>query len=135
MRFALHAVVLLAVLASPSLALAASEDASGKSGGTWTGTYAGDANGTLVLTLTESAENKLTGSLRVTGDGGEDTAEFKALTLDAGKLTASFEIPGGGGDVSMEGTVEGDAMAGTWSQRNPHGGSASGTWKASRDPR
>jgi hypothetical protein len=134
MRFALHAVALLALLMIPSLAPAAPEDAAARFGGTWSGTYAGDAYGTLVLTLTPADDDKHTGSMRVTGDGGGYSAEFKTLTLEAGKMSATFDIPGGGGDVSLEGTFEGDTVTGTWSHRNPNGGSASGTWKASREP-
>ena len=127
MRFALFTMVLLAALMSPSLAPAAPDDASARFGGTWKGTYAGSAYGTLVLTLTPSGEGKHMGSVSVTGDGGGYTAEFKSLTLDAGKMTGAFDIPGGGGEVSMEGTFETDAVTGTWTHNNPHGGTASGT--------
>lgn len=122
-------VLLLAVVAIAATTTGQSAD---KFGGTWAGTYDGDASGKLEITITPAAEGKYTGQLVSTSSEGEAyTLPLKSATVEGGKMVSKYDWPQGG-EVTMEGTFAEKTAAGKWMVGAEGNAAASGTWKADK---
>lgn len=113
-------------------ALSLNEDYSG----TWTGSYNNDngGSGNLSFTFTRSADGQYGGSLRFTNQDGEQTAPFKSVQIADGKFTAKIESPDGKADITIQGTIHGNQMEGTYSVVVKESGEAvdGGKWSVTR---
>jgi hypothetical protein len=104
--------------------------------GTWVGTYSTDnGNGEkLSYTLSKDDKGQWHGTIRFTNQGGEQTGEFKSLQIEDGKLKAKLDSPDGQVEVTIEGAIQGDLLAGTYAV-SPKGSTEiveKGTWKVSK---
>jgi hypothetical protein len=95
--------------------------ASGGLSGTWSGTYAGDSQGTFTLSWIQ-AGSKVAGAIKLDQGttGLSVTGELQGSSIHFGSV--------GAGAVTYTGTVSGNTMSGTWTS-----GSANGTWNASKN--
>jgi hypothetical protein len=89
----------------------------GQYAGTWAGTWDGAGSGQFEMTL-DKGEEGLTGRVAVTTDGGNYTADLKAVSFDGNRFTAKYDYPlDTSSEVAVAGTFEGRAAKGTWSLR------------------
>lgn len=102
--------------------------------GAWSGGFQGDSSGQFEMLLSPSADGKHTGEMSIsTGDGGGYQVKLKSLTFDGQKMVAKYDAPGSeNGEVTVEGTLEGNALSGSWSFHDQGNNSGRGTWKATR---
>jgi hypothetical protein len=101
--------------------------------GTWSGTWEGmGASGGFELTL-EKGKDGPAGRVSVTGDPTYK-ATLKTAAVDGKKFTAKYDFPPDEQlEVALEGTIEGDAIKGTWVVRSKDGGEvASGSWNVKK---
>jgi hypothetical protein len=105
--------------------------------GAWTGSWTGGSNGTFEMTITKDADGKLGGSVTPKPEGGESyTSSFKSVALADGKVTMKLEDPGGEAEITLEATLDGSALKGTYSVRIKADGNEAdrGTITASKKP-
>lgn len=100
----------------------------------WSGTWDGSGSGEFELTLV-SKDGVLGGKVAVTTDGGNYTADLKAVAFDGNKMTATYDFPlDPSAEVAIGATFDNGTAKGTWMLR-PKGQSteiASGTWTVTR---
>jgi hypothetical protein len=60
-------------------------------------------------------------------EGGGHDVKFKTLTLAKDTLKAGYEVPDDGTPVTLDGTLSGDTIKGTWTA-----GESTGTWTVTR---
>jgi hypothetical protein len=90
----------------------------GQYAGTWAGTWDGSGSGEFEMTLDKRKDGGLTGRVAVMTDGGNYTADLKAVSFDGNRLTAKYDYPlDTSSEVAVAGTFEGRAAKGTWSLR------------------
>ncbi|GAA4460001.1 hypothetical protein GCM10023189_34460 [Nibrella saemangeumensis] len=78
------------------------------------------------MQITRNADGKYEGTITVIpGEEARYNIKFKTLTLDGNKLKAAYNEPGEGTPISMEGTLTGTTVKGTY---DANGGEATGTW-------
>jgi len=105
--------------------------------GAWTGSWGGGSSGTFEMTITKDADGKLGGSITPKPEGGESyTTSFKSVTLADGKVTLKVAVPGDEAEVTVEATLDGSVLKGTYSVRSKEDGREvdAGTFKASKKP-
>jgi len=86
--------------------------------GMWTGTYDGAATGTMELILDKGKEGAVTGKVNVVSDGGNYSADLKAVAFEGAKVTAKYDFPlDPSSEVVMTATFDGTTAKGTWSLR------------------
>src|SRR5262245_19779571 len=105
--------------------------------GAWTGSWSGGSNGSFEMTITKDADGKLGGSITPKPEGGESyTTSFKSVTLADGKVTLKVAVPGDEAEVTVEATLDGSVLKGTYSVRSKEDGREvdAGTFKASQKP-
>jgi hypothetical protein len=107
--------------------------------GTYSGTWDGSGSGNFELTLEKAKEKDggVTGKVAVTTDGGNYTADLKALSFDDKKMNAKYDFPldpSAASEVVLVATIEGTIVKGTWSLRpkGQEGEVAKGTWTVTK---
>jgi hypothetical protein len=86
--------------------------------GAWVGTWTGGSTGSFEMTITKGADGKLGGSITPKPEGGESyTVPFTSVVLADNKATLKLDPPGGEVGVTLEATVDGTALKGTYSVR------------------
>ncbi len=117
--------------AQPSPTTTPANDAAAAIAGTWAGTYQSsktpDFHGTFTMTFTQD-QNTFTGTISVSTqcvDQGTVTGQLTADTINFGAVKAAET-------VTFDGTVQADAMSGTY-QSGAACGDDAGTWTARRE--
>lgn len=98
-------------------ALAQTQQAAGEKDlmGAWTGSWSGGSNGSFEMTITKDANGKLGGSITPKPEGGESyTASFKSVALADGKVTMKLADPSDEVEITLEATLDGSALKGTY---------------------
>jgi hypothetical protein len=105
--------------------------------GTYSGTWDGAGTGNFELTLEKVKEGGVAGKVAVTTDGGNYTANLKALSFEDNKMNAKYDFPldpSASSEVVLAATIDGNVVKGTWSLR-PKGQeteAAKGTWTVTK---
>ena len=103
--------------------------------GTWAGTWDGAGSGDFELTLDKTNDGGPVGRVAVTTDGGNYTADLKAVAFDGNKMTAKYDFPlDTGSEVIIAATFDNGSAKGTWSLR-PKGQEAelaAGSWTVTK---
>jgi hypothetical protein len=103
--------------------------------GTWAGTWDGAGSGEFELTLDKTQDGGPVGRVAVTTDGGNYTADLKAIAIDGDKMNAKYDFPlDTGSEVIVLATFAARSAKGTWSLR-PRGQEtelAAGTWTVTK---
>src|SRR5262245_59646325 len=105
--------------------------------GAWAGSWDGGSSGTFEMTITKDADGKLGGRITPKPEGGESyTASFKSVALADGKVILKVAIPGDEAEVTVEATLDGSVLKGTYSVRSKEDGREVdvGTITASKKP-
>src|SRR5437667_8147812 len=105
--------------------------------GTYSGTWDGAGTGNFELTLEKVKDGGVTGKVAVTTDGGNYTADLKALSFDDKKMNAKYDFPldlTASSEVVLVATIDGTTIKGTWSLRpkGQEGEVAKGTWTVTK---
>ena len=83
--------------------------------GTWAGKYAGASSGSYEMTINRDAEGKLSGSVSPKPDDGEPyTSPFNSIKFADGKATMTLFDPAGNVEITLEATLEGSSLKGTY---------------------
>jgi len=83
--------------------------------GAWAGTWTGGSNGSFEMTITKDTQGKLGGSVTPKPEGGESyTVSFKSVTLADGKVTMKLSDPSDEAEITLEATLDGSALKGTY---------------------
>jgi hypothetical protein len=86
--------------------------------GMWTGTYDGSGTGQFEMTLSKDKDGAMTGKVNVVTDGGNYTADLKAVAFEGAKMTAKYDFPlDPSSEIVMAATFAGGSAKGTWSLR------------------
>ena len=105
--------------------------------GTYSGTWDGSGTGNFELTLEKVKDGGVTGKVAVTTDGGDYTADLKALSFEGKKMNAKYDFPldlTASSEVVLVADIDGNTIKGTWSLR-PKGQeteAAKGTWTVTK---
>ena len=131
--------VVLSLLCFGLTGLAQAEQAaSGKDPvGAWAGSWTGGSNGTFEMTITKAADGKLGGSITPKPEGNESyTATFVSVVQVDSKVTMKLTDPAGEAEITIEATVDGSTLKGTYSVRTKADGSEvdRGTFTANKKP-
>jgi hypothetical protein len=110
----------IAVLVSAQTASKASSPGktAGKSSalvGAWQGTFNGSASGQCELRFSRDGNGNLAGQVSIHPEGGEQSPfiPFESIAVEGSRLKATF-TDGQGDKVQMDGTLENDALKGSW---------------------
>ena len=115
-----HRALTLLLLAVSGIALATHAEAQQASNaerfaGSWSGTYDGAGTGPFELMLDKSKDGAMTGRVAVMTDGGNYTADFKTVSFEGSKMSATYDYPlDPSAEVVMTATFEGRSAKGTW---------------------
>jgi len=83
--------------------------------GAWTGSWSGGSSGSFEMTITKDADGKLGGSITPKPEGGESyTASFKSVALVDAKITMKLADPNDEAEITLEATLDGSALKGTY---------------------
>jgi hypothetical protein len=130
--------LLLAFLGVRSALGSAGQSTNGEQyAGTYKGTWDGAGTGDFELTLEKVKEGGVTGKVAVTTDGGDYTADLKALSFEGNKMNAKYDWPldpSASSEVVLAATIDANVVKGTWSLR-PKGKeteAAKGTWTVTK---
>jgi hypothetical protein len=105
--------------------------------GTWSGRYAGVSSGAYELTINRDADGKLTGSVSPKPDDGEAyTTPLNSIKFADGKVTMICFDSSGNAEITVEATVEGSSLKGTYVVRGRADGSEAerGTLTGAKKP-
>ena len=92
--------------------------------GTWAGKYTGATSGSYEMTINRDAEGKLSGSVSPKPDDGEPyTTPLNTITFADGKVTMTCFDPPGQVEITVEATLEGSSLKGTYVVRAKADGS------------
>jgi hypothetical protein len=110
------------LLVSCSIGLGARAEARQASGerfaGMWSGTYDGSGTGQFELMLNKDKDGAMAGTVSVTTEGGNYTADLKAVSFDGPKMSAKYDFPlDPSAEIIMIATFDGGTAKGTWSLR------------------
>ncbi len=105
--------------------------------GNWTGTWTSSEGGSgeLEVSIEKTKDGVAGGKLTASGGESAHSAVFKSVTFDGTKMQAKYDYPlGEGGEVTLDATLDGPAVNGTWMLRPPGGTTdvARGTWTATK---
>ena len=113
-----HVMLVVAIALSAAIALPSAQGTTASKDpivGNWAGTYDGDDTGKFTMSISRDAAKKLGGTLQATSDdGGNFTATFKSIVVDGSKVTMAYDSPGDGGVVTLDATLDGATLKGTW---------------------
>lgn len=102
------------------VSLAQAQQAAGEKNpvGAWAGSWTGGSNGTFEMAITKAADGKLGGSITPKPEGGESyTATFTSVAFSDGKGTIKLADPSGEVEITLEATVDGSTLKGSYSVR------------------
>jgi hypothetical protein len=86
--------------------------------GAWTGSWGGGSSGSFEMTITKDADGKLGGSITPKSEGGKSyTVSFKSVGLAKGKVTLKLVDPSDEAEITLEATLNGPTLKGTYSVR------------------
>ena len=86
--------------------------------GAWTGTWTGGSNGAFDMTITKGDDGKLGGSITPKPEGGDSyTVSFKSITVADSKITLKLADPGEEAEITLEASLEGSVLKGTYAVR------------------
>jgi hypothetical protein len=97
--------------------LAQTQQAAGEKNlvGAWAGSWSGGGNGSFEMTITKDTDGKLGGSITPKPEGGESyTVSFKSVALADGKVTMKLADPNDEAEITLEATLDGSALKGTY---------------------
>ena len=119
MRRMLSLFVLALTVAVSGLQAQSSSSTADQLIGTWSGTYAGDGSGKYTMVLSREA-GKLGGTVDTVADGaGGYKATFKSIVVDGKTAKMAYDEPDNPNlEISLEATVDGASMTGTWKTTN-----------------
>ena len=108
--------VAIAIISASALPLAQGAAASNDPiVGRWAGTYDGDGTGKFTMSISRDAAKQLGGTLQaMSDDGGNFTVTFKSIVVDGSKVTMAYDSPGDGAVVTLDATLDGTTLKGTW---------------------
>jgi hypothetical protein len=120
-----------------SLSAARQSSAADRYMGTWTGTWDGSGTGAFEMTLEKDGSGAPGGRVAVKTDGGDYTADLRAMTFDGPKMTAKYDFPlDPSAEVAVAASFEDRSAKGTWSLRPKGQGQdaeiAGGTWTVAK---
>jgi hypothetical protein len=97
--------------------------------GKWQGSYQGSGTGKFEIGLSQNAGAAPTGYVAIQPEGAPEfpSIPFDAVTLEGNTLKATF-TDWEGNQAHVEGTLEKDALTGTWKTAGGQGG----TWKTAK---
>jgi len=96
--------------------------------GTWTGTWTGGSSGKFDLTVTKDTTGKLSATVTSTneqGDGG--TFRSKSVEVTGDKVKIKLEDTNGEVEVSLDATLEGKTLKGSYTVRSKADGAEAET--------
>ncbi|WP_338873372.1 hypothetical protein WBJ53_30365 [Spirosoma sp. SC4-14] len=126
----LLAILLMIAVVSPVASAQTTPTDNTTVAGKWSGSFDGDSSGKFEMVLNQDSSGKLTGQvIMVTDDGSRYPIDLKTAVWEKGQLTATYENPSDGGQVSFTGKFADSDLKGTW---QTNAGQASGMWQASR---
>ncbi|HYN05941.1 MAG TPA: hypothetical protein VES67_00990 [Vicinamibacterales bacterium] len=105
--------------------------------GTWTGKYTGGTTGAFEMTIIKGADGKLGGSVSPKPDAGDPyTTPFNSVQFADGKATMKCFDPPGEVEITLEATLEGSTIKGTYVVRARADNSEvdSGTFSGTKKP-
>jgi len=131
--------VILSLLCFCLVGLAQAQQGPGEKNlvGAWTGSWGGGSSGSFEMTIAKGADGKLGGSITPKPEGGESyTASFKSVALAEGKVTMKLADPNDEVEITLEATLDGSALKGTYVVRVKADGNEvdRGTITASKKP-
>jgi hypothetical protein len=110
-------VLIVCWMGSVAAVIAAQAPAGDQYVGQWSGTYDGAGSGTMELIL-DKKDGAIVGKLSANTDGGNYTADLKAIAFDGAKLSAKYDYPlDPSAEVVITATFDGSSAKGTWSLR------------------
>jgi opacity protein-like surface antigen len=129
--------VCLMALTFSTLAFAQAQQAADSYAGAWAGTWtaADGGSGDVEITFEKGKDGAPAGKVKTSGGGVEHSANFKSLSIDGKKLTGKYEYPlEGGGEITMDGTLDTSTAKGTWELHQASGTAAvaQGTWTVTK---
>lgn len=97
--------------------------------GKWQGSYQGSGTGKFEIGLSQNAGGQPTGYVAIQPEGAPEfpSIPFDSVTLEGNTVKATF-TDWEGNPAHVEGTLEKDALTGTWKT----GGGQGGTWKTAK---
>jgi hypothetical protein len=110
-----HVMLVIAAALISAIALPSAQSSKDPIVGSWAGTYDGDGTGKFTMSISRDAANQLGGTLEATPDGGGVfTVTFKSIVVDGTKVTMAYDSPGDGSVVTLDATLDGTTLKGTW---------------------
>ena len=110
-----HVMLVIAAALISAIALPSGQAPKDPIVGSWAGTYDGDDTGKFTMSISRDAANQLGGTLEATPDGGGVfTATFKSIVVDGSKVTMAYDSPGDGSVVTLDATLDGTTLKGSW---------------------
>jgi hypothetical protein len=113
-----HLMLVFVVALSSAIALPSAQGTTASKDpivGNWAGTYDGDGAGKFTMSISRDAAKQLGGTLQATSDdGGNFTATFKSIVVDGSKVAMAYDSPGDGAVVTLDATLDGTTLKGTW---------------------
>jgi hypothetical protein len=83
--------------------------------GSWSGTFEGDSSGTFTMSIGRDESKNLGGTLEVLPEVGEGySAKFRTVDVDGNAVTLTYDTPGEGAKVQLDGTLDGKTLKGAW---------------------
>ena len=113
-----HVMLVVAIALISAVALPSAQGAAASKDpvvGSWAGTYDGDGTGKFTMSISRDPAGQLGGTLEATtDDGGAFTATFKSIVVDGSKVVMAYDSPGDGNVVTLDATLDGTTLKGTW---------------------
>lgn len=106
-----------------------------KAVGSWAGSWSGGSSGKFELTITKEADGKLSATMTVMPEQGDSsTVKAKSLEVADNKLKLKLEDPDGNVEITLEGSLDGEGLKGSYSVREKAQNNEveTGNWTASK---
>ncbi|HET9371565.1 MAG TPA: hypothetical protein VFO19_14995 [Vicinamibacterales bacterium] len=90
--------------------------------GTWNGSWTGGSGGTVTFTFVRGTDGKLGGSAAPQPNDGQGyTTNFTSVVVADDKVTMKMLTPDGGAEITVQATVAGADMKGTYAVKGGDG--------------